>query len=572
MLRIRTLGASEITIGDERIGPEQRTTFVLLLLLATRSPAACSRRELASLLWPDSRETDRNHRLRSLLHRLRRLGVPLVSSGATIALGDFTLDVAAFAKRPRALDDVRAGVSLIGPVLPNIDVKSPPALADRLDDERDVIIATLTRWLRTSLPIARSGGDWPLVEKLARLTLELEDSSEDAWLSLAEAQVLTCGSAAALRTLDDHAARFAIREPSLPMKLLRQRIGNARITHEASIDDLPLIGREDIMRRICSAITRAREGYGGSTLLWGPAGIGKTRVLREVERVKTIESVRVLRIAARPVHALRPFALVVDLIARLVDEPGAVGCEPKAFATLRRMASTPNDARDIVAPDRLFDDFTELLAALAEEAPTLVLMDDMHIVDLAIWRFWSAVFRWCMDHRVHWLLCYRALREVELDSLPESSLLHRVPVGCLVRADAAKLVDNAWCGYSPIDFDEIFSHVGGHPALLAALARSEGGPPPRWTEPIIDDWIARIPANHRQILRALAALGGSVTTRELVDLGLVGRSELLVALGELARYGIIHVADGVVSAHGIWANAVTSYNDSPPISAAMMAF
>jgi hypothetical protein len=63
-----------------------------------------------------------------------------------------------------------------------------------------------------------------------------------------------------------------------------------------------------------------------------------------------------------------------------------------------------------------------------------------------------------------------------------------------------------------------------------------------------------------------------VTTRELVDLGLVGRSELLVALGELARYGIIHVADGVVSAHGIWANAVTSYNDSPPISAAMMAF
>jgi hypothetical protein len=338
------------------------------------------------------------------------------------------------------------------------------------------------------------------------------------------------------------------------MKLLRQRIGNARIAHESSIDDLPLVGREDIMRRIWSAITRAREGYGGSTLLWGPAGIGKTRVLREVERVRTIEPVRVVRIAARPVHALRPFALVVDLIARLLDEPGAVGCEPEAFATLRGMASTPNDARHPMAPDRLFDDFTELLAALAEEAATVVLIDDMHVVDMAIWRFWSAVFRWCMDRRVHWLLCYRALREVELDSLPESSLLHRIPVECLVRADAAQLVVTAWCGHRPIDVDEIFRHVGGHPALLAARARSEAELP-RWTELIVDDWIARISGDHLQILRSLATLGGAATTRGLADLGIVGRSELVAALGELARYGMIHEVNGIVYAHGVWAEA-----------------
>jgi hypothetical protein len=477
-----------------------------------------------------------------------------VCVGTTIALSDFTLDIAALARPPRSLDEVRAGVSLIGPVLPNLDVTSPPALADRLDDERDVIIATLTRWLRASLHIARAGGDWPLVETIARLTLESEESSEDAWLSLAEAQMVTSGGAAALRTLDDHAARCALREPSLPMKLLRQRIGNARITRESSIDDLPLMGRGDVMRRIWSAITRAREGYGGSTLLWGPAGIGKTRVLRDVERVRTIESVRVVRIAARPVHALRPYALVVDLVARLLDEPGAVGCEPEAFARLRRIASAPNDARDAVAPDRLFDDFIELLAALAEETTTLVLMDDMHVVDTAIWRFWSAVFRWCMGHRVFWLLCYRALRGVELESLPESSLLHRVPVECLLRADAAKLVDLARCGDRPVDFDEIFCHVGGHPALLAARARAETELP-RWTEPIVDDWIARISGDHLQILRSLATLGGSATTRGLVDLGIVGRGELVAALGELARFGMIHEANGIVYAHNVWADA-----------------
>src|SRR5215472_15599118 len=120
MLRIRTLGVSEISIGDERIGPEQQTTFALLLLLATRSPAACSRRELASLLWPDARESDQNHRLRSLLYRLRKLGIRLECAGATIALHEMTLDFATFASLPRSLNDVRTGVALVGPVLPNL--------------------------------------------------------------------------------------------------------------------------------------------------------------------------------------------------------------------------------------------------------------------------------------------------------------------------------------------------------------------------------------------------------------------------------------------------------------------
>ena len=552
MLRIRTLGATEITVGADRIGPTQRSAFVLIFLLATRSPGVYSRRELASLLWPEGLDRDRNHRLRSLLHRLRRFGAMIRCEGAHVALDEVALDFAAFTRLPRSLPEVRDRVSLIGPVLPNLNVTTPAALADRLDDERDVIVATLTRWLRTAFQVATSGGEWPLVEELARLTIGLDESSADAWLRLAEAHLVTCGNAAALRTLDEYETRIAPRETSIAARLLRERIERTRVAAESNVGELPLIGRDDIMRCIWSAIARSAEGSGGASVVWGPAGIGKTRVLREVHRVRMIDSVRVIRVAARPVHALRPFGLVVELIARLLEEPGAIACDPSAFMMLRRIVEEPNDGRD--EADRYFDAFTELLAALAEEATTLVSMDDMHVVDKSIWRFWGAVFRWSNEHRVHWLLGYRALQEGELDSLPEENLLRRLALSCLDRAGAASLVDAARRRSNSGELDRFFPDVGGQPALLAALARSEGELPP-WTEGIVRDWIARLSGLQFEILHALATLGGAAATRSLLELGLAERSELASALNELARCGMIREASGVISAHRVWTDA-----------------
>src|ERR687884_1527205 len=107
MVRIRTLGRSEIDVGGERIGAEQPTAFTLVFLLAMRAPRPMSRRELASILWPNVGDADRNHRLRSLLHRVRRLGVPLDSSASSVALVDASVDFRELARPPRSLDDIR---------------------------------------------------------------------------------------------------------------------------------------------------------------------------------------------------------------------------------------------------------------------------------------------------------------------------------------------------------------------------------------------------------------------------------------------------------------------------------
>ncbi|HEY2378414.1 MAG TPA: ATP-binding protein [Gemmatimonadaceae bacterium] len=559
MLQLRTLGASEIHVGDERIGPEQPIAFALVFLLATSSPAPLTRRELASLLWPDVGDRDRNHRFRSLLHRLRRLGVPLVCSEVTVVLEEIAVDYRRLTKSPRSVADVRADVPIIGAVLPNLYLTASSLLADRIDDVRDVITATVMRWLRTAIGVARAEGDWALVERLARLALVFDDASEDAWLSLAEAQCITSDEAAALRTLDEFAGLLGANEQSMPATILRQRIVEARASGSPAkdVDCSVLIGRDDVLRRIWSAVSMAREGLGGAIVLWGPAGIGKTRLLREVERVRMIESVRVVRVGAQAVHALRPFSLVVELIARLLDEPGAAGCVPEAFAALQRLATpkSPNGLpAESLSPDVLYDLLIELLEAIAEEGPLMILIDDMHVVDGAIWPFWRAMFRWSTDHRVHWLLGYRALREAELLTLPEASLLHRVAIGCLHRTEAALLVDGRRRGCCLLDFDDIFARVGGHPALLCAFARSVDELP-RSTARIVDDWIARLAAAPLDVLRLLASLGGSATARSLADVAPLNRAELTTALGELARIGLVYENAGIVHAHQVWADA-----------------
>src|SRR5205814_9515967 len=107
-----------------------------------------ARRELASLLWPRASDTKQNHCLRSLLHRLRRQGMPLACSRSTVSLGESaSIDFRAFTASPRSIDDARLGLSRIGRVLPDVIMPLLGRLADRLGDERDVIVAIAMGWL-----------------------------------------------------------------------------------------------------------------------------------------------------------------------------------------------------------------------------------------------------------------------------------------------------------------------------------------------------------------------------------------------------------------------------------------
>ena len=557
MLRIRTLGACEISVAGARVGAEQPMTFALVLLLAVSGSAGLTRRELAATLWPNSADRHRNHRLRSLLHRLRRLGAPVACSGATVSLGPSAIDFREFVTLPASLGAVRERAEAIGAVLPGLAASSP-ALADRLDDVRDLIVGTIMRWLTAGVALARAAGDWPLLERLARAAEQIDPGDDRAVLQRAEAVCLTGDSRRAIALLDELTARRGTdEEVSLAADTLRRRIVSS-VASDVSEESPPLVGREEIVKRLWSALTRAVGGRGGGVVLWGPAGIGKTRLLGELDAVRLTGAARLVRFDARPAHGLRPFTMIVELAGCLLEEPGAAGCDPRAYALLVRArdADMPNDAARGVAGDigeeAFCDAVAELLAAVTDESPTILAIDDVHAVDDAIWRVLRNLVRWSGDRRLLWVFAYRALRESELASLPEPSVLQRIRVQCLDAAASATLT-KAIAPSPAIDHEQLFDIAGGHPLLLQAIART-GGHVPAELEWVVDDWIARLGGEPLRALRLVATLG-TVTPRALADLGIFNRGELGVLLGELERAGMIREERGSLRAHRVWAAA-----------------
>jgi hypothetical protein len=556
MLHIRTLGASEIRFGGVRVGAEQPLTFALLLLLAVSGGAGYSRRELAATLWPGVPDRDRHHRLRSLLHRLRRLGAPLACVGATVSLHSASIDFRDFITLPDSIDVVRARVASIGAILPGLAASSP-ALADRVDDVRDLAVGTLTRWLTAAVRLARVAGDWALVEQLTQSAQEVDPANDRVTIDRAEAACLCGDPQRAIALLDELTAHGeADEEILLGAARLRQRIA-AHLAASVSVQRTTLVGREAIVRRLWSAVSRAVGGHGGAIVLWGPAGIGKSRLIRELDAVCLTGDARLVRLEARPAYGLHPFTMILDLAGALLDEPGAAGCDPRAYALLARTrsGSLPNDQRgaaDAIGEEALRDALAELLAAISDESPTILAIDDMHSVDVGIWRVLRALARWSGDRRLLWIFAYRALHELELASLPEPNIVSRIRVSCLDAA-AAESIARETAHSASIDHEQLYDLAGGHPLLLQGVTRSGGALPAR-LEWVVDDCIARLDAEALRALRLIATLG-SATPRALADLGIFTRAELSAVLDELERIGMIREEHGVLRAYGVWAAA-----------------
>jgi hypothetical protein len=271
--------------------------------------------------------------------------------------------------------------------------------------------------------------------------------------------------------------------------------------------------------------------------VWGSAGIGKTQLLDDAQRAATASRSSVARLTVRPIHSLRPVGLIADLASKLMDAPGAAGCDPDAYRRLREPAE-PNEAQQ-------FHDVTELLAAVTEESPLVIGIDDAHIIDPESWRFWRALIRWSTDRRVLWLFAYRALHESELRSLPDQTVLPRLGL------EAA----------------------GGNPLLVRAAAAPFDRELGARAEAAIDDTLSRLKSEALMIMHAVTT-SDSVRVRDLARMLPLTPVQLRSTLTELLRAGIVHETGGIICAHACWADALlASYPmSSPPMSAAMMAF
>ena len=140
----------------------------------------------------------------------------------------------------------------------------------------------------------------------------------------------------------------------------------------------PLVGREDERARLAQAVERARDGHGGLLLVSGEAGVGKSRLAAEA---LAADGATALHGAATSGSTAPYGPIVAALRAHLRERPRALEhCGPlrEHLALLLPELGAPPAASDRAT---LFEAVRCAFAQLADGAPAVVVLDDLHWSD-----------------------------------------------------------------------------------------------------------------------------------------------------------------------------------------------
>jgi DNA-binding SARP family transcriptional activator len=564
MVRLRSLGQCVIEIGETRLTPAAERMFAITLYLVLEGGRPIGRRELMELIWPRASEARAHHCLRQALYRLSAMGAVLRSERAHVVLPhhSFESDCAALlaAQDEAELEQL---ADQAGPFLPGYAPTFSALFSDWLDRQRDLINSALRRVLVAGMVAKKERGQWHLAERLATRCLSVDPLNEEATLTLAEVAAMQGSKVRALDILDRYLREIGpeARELRVPATVLRRRIAEVYRGEGISVPPIPHVGREAELAELTRALQLARSGQGSAVLIWGEPGIGKTRLLVEFTRRAAVQEVQVARALCQSHDERRPLSAFVDLVPRLLELRGALGCSPESMKYLKRLiAHDPSSTT--LSPDSQDAEFLfssirravlDLLDAIAGEGPVIVAIDDAHWLDAMSWELLRDLVPWLATRRALVLLTSRSVEVVQrldvagppaplvlsLRPLAESAgreLVESVVAGTERAGDAA-FVD--WC----------VAAGGGNPYYLSELALratwdGEGYRAPLTLHTLVRDRLARLSGISKRVLQACCVLG-KLSTLERLELVLdEKRVALLGALDELERLRLIEVDDG----------------------------
>jgi tetratricopeptide (TPR) repeat protein len=151
------------------------------------------------------------------------------------------------------------------------------------------------------------------------------------------------------------------------------------------------VGRTREYRVLYETWEALKQGRAIHSIVLGDSGVGKSTLVERFSTAASLEGAAVARISAYDLERNIPFATLGGLILGLVDMPGASATPPEALAELartvpeirRRYPALPasGESQGETARIRLTESFHQLLQAIAEEHPVILVLDDLHLAD-----------------------------------------------------------------------------------------------------------------------------------------------------------------------------------------------
>jgi ATP/maltotriose-dependent transcriptional regulator MalT len=335
------------------------------------------------------------------------------------------------------------------------------------------------------------------------------------------------------------------------------------------------VGRTAELAELRAAWHDAAAGHPSLAFVAGESGVGKTRLLTELERhAREQPAAGSDGTPAAPARVLvgdciqlgsgefpyAPLAAALRPLARRGD-PVVEALPAATRAELARIVPGLQPAGSVVVPPapsgpdadqaRLFEALLTLLAALAEERPLLLSIEDLHWADRSTRAFLSFLSRSLCHERLLVVATYRPdelhrrhpLRPL-LAEVEREARSRRVELRPLVPDELRELLADVLGG--PVDdalLERLWSRSEGNPLfteeLLAADLDGRGALPPTLRDALMLR-IERLPAEAQELLRLLA-VGQRLGHELLADAGDTDARLLREALREAIAHHILVV-------------------------------
>jgi DNA-binding CsgD family transcriptional regulator/predicted negative regulator of RcsB-dependent stress response len=330
----------------------------------------------------------------------------------------------------------------------------------------------------------------------------------------------------------------------------------------APVSERLLLDREKELGEVVDRLQAACSGSGSAMLLEGPGGIGKTELLLAAERAARRRGM--VAATARGAELEREFAfgVVRQLFEPAVSGPGGPALFDGAAALAAPVFESPAAGSDRgVVAERSFavlHGLYWLCANLADRAPLLLAVDDVHWSDPPSLEFVSYLARRVGELRVALLVASRPGEEAvealleEVGADPRALVLRPKGLGpdavaALVRAQSGQTPDSAFLAAcraatdgNPFLVRELAREVGEHgivPAAAEAERVRELGP--RTVARRLLARLGRTSPFAVPVVRAAAVLGVDADVRHVARLAELAAADVAAALDSLEAAGIV---------------------------------
>jgi tetratricopeptide (TPR) repeat protein len=260
----------------------------------------------------------------------------------------------------------------------------------------------------------------------------------------------------------------------------------------------PFVGRSTEYRMLYEAWESVRSRRRGHVMVLGDSGVGKTTLVERFTMAASLEGAVVSRVQCYDLEREIPYATVAGLVVGLLDRPEVLGTPPEALANLSRIAPQvrqrfssipePRDTQGDTARIELTESFHQLLEALTEDSPVILVVDDLHLADDASLSVIHLLVRRALDQRT---MLVMIARPGELALGKQSRLLREMATELSIQeldlqplsyTEASELLNRLTSGFSLLPSlsvrKALLDAAAGYPMVLELLFQdwqSNGG-------------------------------------------------------------------------------------------------